>query len=47
MEPKLLMESFFYLVCSSVIGHPYIGTNQELVSDQLIRIYQSHKELLV
>ena len=47
MEPKLLMESFFYLVCSSVIGHPYIGTNQELVSDQLIRIYQRHKELLV
>ena len=46
MEAKLLMESFFYLVCSSVISHPYIGTNQELVSDQLIRIYQSHKELL-
>ena len=47
MEAKLLMESFFYLVCSSVIGHPYIGTNQELVSDQLIKIYQSHKKLLV
>ncbi|AXX96281.1 glycosyltransferase family 2 protein [Arcobacter ellisii] len=46
MEPKLLMESFFYLVCSSVIGHPYIGSNQEFVSDQLIKIYQSHKDMI-
>ena len=47
MEKTLLMESFFYLISSSVVEHPYIGSNQAIVTDYLIKIYQEHKERLL
>jgi len=43
MEASLLKESFFYLVCSSVVKHPYIGSHQEFVLNQLTAIYQPYK----
>jgi len=45
MEQSLLKESFFYLVCSSCITHPYAGSEQtkSYLIDKITEIYQQYK----
>lgn len=43
MERNLLLDSFFYLVCSSILTHPYIGNHDELVANQIVKIYEGYK----
>jgi len=45
MEENLLKESFFYLVCSSVVNHPYIGAkeNKDMILNKLSSIFQGYK----
>lgn len=45
MESSLLKESFFYLVCSSIVEHPFIGPkeNKDIVVDKLVETFQRYK----